>query len=242
MPKTREDYDLDSGLATDFDCTFSAEFGTNTQYVNKVNAGGGNMDPNEVFLNLTMDSPDLDKPVKQSYSIGSGKKWMANKDGSEITSEANPDSHRFNMNSSGGKLVARMFELVGGGDKNKGQDFFIARDMYMTQTGFYNGIMFHMNQEKTKTQSGESNIMLPDKYLGEAKVAAKSTAGVDLDKIVIDLSQGKTDRELKAAAVKNDELKKPENAAYLRDLISGTKLGNLEKDNKLTKGPDGKYI
>ncbi len=236
MPKTREDFGLDSGLQTDYDAVVAASFEPNAQYAAKAGTG------DEPMLKLTMESPDLDKPVVQYYSIGSGKRWKASKDASEITSEANPDSHRFNMNSSAGKLVARMFELVGGGDANKGQDFFIARDCYMTQAGFYAGLKFHMNQEKTKTQSGESNIMLPDKYLGEEKVAAKTPAGVDLDKIVIDNAQGKTDRELKAFAVKNDVLKAPENAAYLRDLISGTKLANLEKEEKITKGPDGKYI
>ena len=241
MPKTREDYELESGMADDFDCTFAVSFEPNPQYAAKAGTG------DEPMLKVTMDSPDLTAPRVQFYSLGSGKQWKASKDASEITSELRPESHRFNMNSSGGKLVSRMFELVGKGDIAKGQDFFIARDSYMTQAAFYNNLMFHMKIEKTTTVSGEGNIMLPNAYLGEAKVSTVNKAptggNTDLEAIVIGLASGKTDRELKTACVKDATLKASENTAYLKNLISGTVLADLEKADKITKDPaTGKYI
>lgn len=254
-PKTMEDMGLDSGLADDFDGAIaSAFFEVNTQYAEIA----GVQDP---MLTLVLDSPDFEDSAEQRYSCGAAKQWQIGRGGQEITSAKTPNSHRFNMSSRAGGLVSRMFELIGNGDKAKGQEFFVARDRYMTEGEFYNGLNFHWKREPMKTVSGESrDILMPMTYLGEVapgntspsaksstaptvSTASTSTTVVadDLDAIVIGIASGKDARGVKIAAMKEEKLKA--NDAYMKDLISGSKLADLEKAGKLTKGPDGeKYI
>ena len=240
---TREDMQLDSGIADDFDGVISeANFEINAQYAAK----SGTQDP---MLTLIVDAPDIEKPVEIRYACGAAKQWEIKENGGELVSGKNPDIRRFNQNSRAGELVDRIFELVGGSDKVKGQDFFINKGFFMTQAGFYTGLNFHWKRESKKTVSGESrDITMPCKYLGEVTVAGKPAAGAAgaadeaLDAIVIEMSSGKTEREIKIAATKNPTLMAAK--SYMTELAStpSRKLVQLEKDNKISKGPDGKYI
>ena len=243
MAKTRQDFELETGLADDFDGAISnAYFGVDARYAEV----SGSSDP---MLTLVLESPDLEQPAQQRYSCGAAKKWQVSNGGQEIVSETRPDSHIFNMSSRAGVLVGRMFELIGNGDKEKGRDFFIGRDHYMTQGDFYTGLNFHWKRQALKTVGGDtSDVLMPERYIGAVKVngaKASATATVDtsaLDSIVIDevVKSGMIEREVKQAAMKNETLKA--NDAYMRDLISGPRLADLEKEGKLTRGPDGKYI
>jgi len=245
MPKTREDFELESGLFDDLDVTFSPDtyFGPPP--------GDYAAFSNEVGLHLVMESPELEKPLDQFYSCGKG--WVVTDNGKGIANEAKPDKHVFIKGSSAGILVEAMIAKAGGDDYEKGAVLFANRDQYMTQSAFYAGLMYHMlRQEVKRTFDKEvkiSKILVPTKFLGEAKGAAgkKAAAGATpssdnavLDKIVTDLAEGKTERELKGAALKVDALKA--NSAYMKDLISGAVLKRLEADGKLSKGPDGKYV
>ena len=243
MVKTREDFDLETGLADDFDGAISeAYFEVNPQYAEI----SGTTDP---MLALVLESPGFDQPVETRYSTGGAKQWQTGRGGQEITSAKSPDSHRYNMNSRAGVLVSRMFELIGNGDKAKGQEFFLRRDHYMTEGAFYIGLNFHWKREKLPTVGGEpKDILMPNKYFGEVSLGKKATAVAGaptddldaLDTIVIDLASGKTEREVKVAAMKNEQLKA--NDTYMKELISGPKLKQLEDAGKLTKGPEGKFI
>ena len=244
MVKTREDYELETGLADDFDGVIAdCFFEVNPQY----SEISGTTDP---MLTLVIESPDLEQPAETRYSCGGAKQWQIGRGGQEITSAKAPDSHRFNMNSRAGVLVSRLFTLVGNGNRAKGQDFFIARDRYMTEGTFYTGLNCHWKREPLKTVGGETrDVLMPDKYLGEVssdKGVSRAAAGVavaptdDLDEIVVGMVAGKTDREVKMTAMKEDKLKG--NDAYMKELISGPKLKQLEDAGKIGKGPDGKYI
>ena len=241
MVKTREDYELETGLADDFDgVIIDGFFEVNPQY----SEISGTTDP---MLTLAIESPDLEQPAETRYSCGGAKQWQIGRGGQEITSARNPDSHRFNMSSRAGVLVSRLFSLVGNGDKAKGQDFFIARDRYMTEGAFYIGLNCHWKREPLKTVGGEPrDVLMPDKYLGEVSPGKKAASTVaeapteDLDDIVIGLASGKTEREVKMKAMKEDKLKA--NEVYMRELISGNKLEQLEDAGKIAKGPDGKFI
>jgi len=239
--KTREDYELESGLADDFDGVITDayfEVNPNPEYVAKAGEEPG--------LALIIESPDLDQPVHQWYSCGAAKQWQIGRGGQEITSAVRPDSHRFNMNSKGGVLVSRMFEIIGNGDRGKGQDFFIKRDRYMTEGAFYIGLNFHWLNKPAKMMGTDMPVLSPVAYLGEVSPGKPSKATItgvpteDLDTIVIELVSGKTEREVKMAAMKEDGLKA--NDAYMKELISGPKLKQLEDADKITRGPDGKYI
>ncbi len=249
MSKTREDFELETGLFDDLDGVIANVFfgppsGDYSALSGTADAG----------LYLVIETPDLEKPMEQFYSLGAKKAWKVTDNGEAVVSEAKPDSHAFNTSSRGGALVQRMMSLIGNGDMDKGKEFFIARDCYMTQKGFYTGLNFHWKREPLKTVGGESrDVLLPNKYLGEVKTAAgakgptgtgtTSTPSGDatvLDNIVIGLAEGKTERELKQAALKNDALKA--NSAYMKDLISGAILKKLETDGKLSKGPENKYV
>ena len=116
----------------------------------------------------------------------------------------------------------------------------------MTQGGFYEGLNFHWNLKTMTYKIGEKTIvnqvMLPTKFNGASVVvSAPATTKVDdLDVVVIELSAGRTDRELKQAVIRDERFKGKD--AYLKELINGPRLANLEKEGKLTKGPDGKFI
>lgn len=250
MPKTLDDFQLESGLKDDFDGTITADtyFGApRKEYADKAAVSGGTLDP--VLQLVILPDGDGEEPITQQYSLGPGKQWQVVKDGREIVSAKSPDSHRFNMSSRGGELVSKMFELAGSGDKVKGQEFFIKRDAYMTEVGFYAGLRYHFKVEKKPTVGGEpSNVLLPNKFLGEGKAVttgkteSKSTGGDTsaLNQLLIDNAGGKTDKELKQWALKNDVLKA--NSAYMKDVISGKKLKEMEDAGQMFKDSDGKYV
>ena len=234
MPKLKEgDLEPESGLADDVDAAIvSVRFDVRREYEEK----SGSSDP---MLLLMLQGPELDQPIEQAYSIGGVKRWEAQSGGRVVVSAKQPDSHRWNAKSRAGELVERMFALIGGGDRKKGQEFFRARDHYMTEADFYTGLNFHWKREKKSTVGGEEReILMPVAYLGEVKatagVAAPSLSDAT-DKLVV-LAVGKTEREVKAALLKEPDLR--DNTALLNEVFNKNLLGRLEVEGRLAKEGD----
>jgi len=250
MPKTREDFQPDVGAFLDnvSGDIVDAEFDIATgDYADKVMMGDASAKP-PVVVKLTIESPEMERPVTQSYSVGSQEIWKILDNGKAIQNMKNPDRHLFRKGSRAWALVEAMMTTVGDGNLEKGQDFFIKRDTYMTQSDFYTGLSFHWATKSLETVAGgKTNTPLPEKFLGEAKpvVKTKEKAAVvedeELDALIVANATDKTDRELKSFAVRNPEIKK--NNIYMKAIVSGKKLKQLEDAGLLTKDPDSqRYI
>ena len=238
MPKTLHDYELSFGLVSDFDGEITAaEFGVNANYAE---AAGKDIPG----LTITIDSPDLGQEMSQFYSIGDPEKWEISDDGTEVTFTPKPDAHRFNMNSRGGQLVSAMFESAGGGDKKKGQEFFLKRDFWMTQAGFFVGTNWHWERVEMKNplqpDRAPSSVLVPVALLSETKkTGSKVKGGADDADIarIIELAEGKTERELKQAVV-NEFKGKP----IVNEVLNKGLIKKLVDSAKLALGPDGKFV
>ena len=241
MP-SREDWELESGLADDFDGTIvDSWFEINKDYVLKA----GKEIP---MLYLRIETPDLDQAVSQGWSCGEAKQWEIAGGDKSITSRTRPDSKVFNMNARAGQLVGRMISLIGDGDKGKGQDFFSKRG-FMTEAATYVGLNFHWNREKLPTvgEGAPSEVLLPTAYLGEVVGAAKATAAkaaaADGDftehyTALIELAIGLTPAELKRALL-SSELK--EVPGLMPQIFNKGLLDKLEAEGLLEKDAAGKY-
>ena len=77
---------------------------------------------------------------------------------------------------------------------------------------------------------------------GATATAAPPGAGTtELDQILVDNSTGKTDTELKTFAVRNPMIKS--NDAYMKSIVSGAKLKELEANGSIIKDPaTGRYL
>jgi len=247
-PKTREDFMPDVGGFLDnmsgdiVDVTFELASG---KYADQVMSGGGSAKP-PVMMKLTIEAPDLERPAEQSYSIGSSEVWDIAADGKSVTGAKNPDRKSFRKGSSGWTLVEAMITAAGDGDFDKGQDFFIKRDAYMTEAKFYEGTSWHWATREITYNIGDkvikSNPPLPEKLLGTAGSAASAAEAEDttaLDLVIVELAIGKTEMELKKAAIQNPEIKA--NSKYLQGVVSGKKIKELEGNGLLTKDGSGKY-
>ena len=199
-----------------------------------------------IGVTLTIESPGLERPLEQWFSIGGSDNWEISSDGREVTNIKHPDRHAFRKGSRGWDLVEAMAKAESGGSVEEGQELWAKKDKpYMTQAAFYIGGNYHwMRKALPKVGGGTTDVPLPETFLGEVKgkAAPVSVAGTDeLDKVVIGLvQQGMTERDVKTAAARNEELKK--NAAYMALVISGNKLEELEKAGKITKAPDKTYV
>ena len=247
MTKTREDFKPDVGGFLDgvsgdiVDAEFAIASG---QYADKVMLGDAGATP-PVVLTLTVESPGFEKPINQSFSVGAQDQWEIAADGKSVTNK-NPDKRSFRRGSRAMDLVEAMITAVGDGDVAKGQDFFIKRDHYMTEAGFYIGTSWDWVRKNMPTVSGTPTpVPLPVKMLGETivkgKPATKKAEAVEddaLDKILTDNASGKKENELKSFAVRNVEIKK--NEVYMRAVVSGKKLKELEDSGSLTMDPTTK--
>ena len=253
MPKSREDFLPDAGGFLDnvdgaiVDAMFAIASG---DYADKVMLGKADAKP-PVVLTLTVESPDLERPANQSYSVGSQDIWDIIDGGKAIVNKKSPDKHTFRKGSRATALVEAMATVLGGGDMEKGQEVFVKRDHYMTEAVFYTGFNFHWASKQLETVGGKkTSVPLPETYLGAAEPAkgkvTKASAGPavendELDQILIDNSPGKDDRGLKSFAVRDASIKADE--AYMKAVVSGKKLKELEEAGKLTKDPTtGLYL
>ena len=235
-----EDFDLDSGLANDFDAAITDVWfdKPSEQYAAK---SGGASDPRTY---LKLESSDLTAPIEQSYSTGTARQWQVVKNGAELVSGKDANLHRFVSNSRTGTLVERMITLIGKGDKKKGQEFFIQRGYFMTQREFYVGLNFHWMREKQPTLDGESEVLLPVAYLGEVAVKAKdatpsASASSDEDTAdLIALAIGKTEQQIKRTVVTDPAFKGKD--SLKRAVLNQGLLAELVKQGKLAL-VDGKY-
>ena len=263
MVKTKEDFLPDVGGFLDGipgDVTEAIFEIASGKYADQVALGGDGKKP-PIVLTITVDSPDRDKPILQSYSVGDQSLWDIAPDGSFITNVKNPDKHTFRDGSMAMELVKGYAEAIGDGDMEKGQEYFAKRDFYMTEAAFYIGLSFDWAVKTiTRVIAGKSVTSkppVPEKFLGETagivRAGGSASAGntkasdateVDvaaLDKIITDNAGGKTDRELKAFAVENAEIKA--NDGYMKSIVSGKHLTELETSGGLTKDPsNGTYI
>ncbi len=257
MVKTRDDFMPDAGAFLDNvdGDIIGAEFEIATgDYADKVMMGGTDA-KQSVGVLLTIESPEMEKPATQFYSIGSAELWEVVDNGKAIRNTKNPDKHSFRKGSIAWTLAEAMFLAAGNGDIGKGQDILgVKRDKYMTEADFYIGTSWHWTA-KTVTSNIQgktviSNPRVPEKFLGEAKPSTKSKTAPKiaeavedetLDKLIVANAPDKTERELKSFAVRNPDIKK--NDAYMKDIVSGKKLKQLEEAGKLTKNPDTeKYL
>jgi len=249
MVKTREDYEptvtgiLDGSEGVIVD----AYLGPNPRPEYRAVAG------DSPGLTLIIESPGLERPVEQWYSVGGIDAWGISKDGQAIVNIKKPDVHRFNKNSRAWDLVEAIAIAIGEGDKGKGQDFFIKRGPNMTEAKFYIGLNFVWEQKTLSTVGdGKSNIPLPTKFLGEVssvKSVAKASAAVteappeEVIAKILALAPGKDAKGLKQAVLaarKSGEIEVTD--TLMRELVSGPLLANLEKDGKLMVDSDGSYL
>jgi len=252
-PKTREDFAPDIGGFLDnvdgdiVDAVFEIASG---KYADQVMMGGSDAKP-PIVITLTVESPALEKPANQSYSVGSSNIWEI-VDGGKAIVHTSPDKHSFRKGSIAWHLVEAMMNAAGGGDLDKGQEFFVNRDHYMTEVEFFTGLSYHWAVTEIKTEIGKGHTVishppLPEVFLGEmtGKAGKAGKAGTpdtdELDTILIANASGKTDKELKSFAVRNADIKK--NDVYMKAVVSGKKLKELEDKGDLTKDPDtGMYL
>jgi len=254
MPKTRDDFLPDFGGFLDgvpgdiIDANFAVASG---DYADKAMATG-TTDDLPIMLQLTIESPNLDKPAIQGFSIGKQEQWEIQDNGKTLVNKKNPDKHTFRDSSMAMALVKAMAEAMGNGNIEKGQDMFAKRDHYMTEAAFYTGLSFDWEVKVITRDIGGKQVTskppLPVNFLGETAVKtaskpAEAPAGNktvantgDLDKILISNSAGKTEKELKAFAVKDTAIKSDKD--YLKAVISGAKLKELEEAGSLIKDPD----
>ncbi len=278
--KSREDYAPDIGGFLDgidgdiVDVKFAIATG---EYADKIMMGGGDAKPPVVMI-ITVESPELEKPAVQSFSVGSSELWEVSDDEKSIKNVKNPDKHGFRKGSRAYSLIESMFLSVGGAspedieevltdtksgkkllaEMEKGQDFFIKRDAYMTEAKFAEGLSFSWATMKlpTAVEGKTSNAPFAVKFLGDKKVAVKgkaapakvekkadttSSATDVLDAILAENASGLTDTGIKGFAVRNPEIKK--DTAYLKAVVSGEVLKRLENSGKIVKDPEtGKFI
>ena len=256
MPKTKEDFQPDTSGGfldgSDGDIVAAEFVEASEDYAKKMATGGASEAP-AIGLNLTIESPDLQQPLEQWFSIGSGDVWEIKDGGKEIVNTKHPDRHSFRGGKRpcrGSSLVEAMAKAIGDGNVDKGQEFFIKRDRYMTEKGFYVGLSFDWGRFTLPTakEGTTSDVPLPVAFLGEASGGkpAKAEATVDteaIEKLVIDIVQGKTEREVKSELIRKHKNDIPE--AYMKELVSGNGLKKLEEEGKITKdaeGADGKYL
>lgn len=275
MAKSREDYapDIGGGFLDNVDVDITkVSFAVATgEYADKILMGGGDQKPPVVMI-VMFEGPELEKPREQSFSVGSSELWEVSEDGSFITNKKDSTKHGFRKGSRAYSLIEAMFLAVGGASEEdiievftnpkvkknvqaeleKGQDFFIKRDAYMTEAKFAEGLSFHMVSMKLPTVEGKepSSVPLPVKFLGDKKQSKGKTAPVGkkavstndaLDKIIIEAASGKTDKEMKVFAVRNDVVKK--DTTYLKGVVDGSVLKRLEDAGSITKDPEsGKFL
>ena len=239
-----EDFELGSGLLDDFDGVVEdAWFAPPRQeYIDRT---GGEPTP---FLHLSIVSPDADQPIEQVYSIGTARQWQVERDGKEVVSGKKPDYHNFVANSRGGELVGRIIELAGGGDKAKGVQAVKERGFLMTEAEFFVGLNAHWERESRLTVGGDTrDILLPTAIHGFGEAEAVATPGAaglpfsdeEIEKLV-GLASGRTEQQLKQQVMRDAGLKK--NKELLNSVFNKNLLKELEAAEKLTRGPDGKYI
>jgi len=246
MGYTREDFELVSGLADDFDGTIiDAKFMGNPEY----DAVSGTSDPQ---VTLTIKADVMDKPFTQQWTCGSAKKWTAMDDGNRVESEATPGLHKFVDSSRAGTLVKRIIKLLGSGDVKKGQDTVIARGFLMTEGGFYKGLSFHWKRESMETVGKEvKDVLMPVALISAPKSAPASKAKKEEEptkvnataiEFIVGKAEGKTARELKAAVVKELDKNTSGYDGIMTGVLSGSLFNEMVTDGLLTVGPDGKYL
>ena len=239
-----EDFDLASGLMDDFDAEVTdAWFAPPRQeYIDR---SGGDTTP---FLNLKLESPDLDQPIEQVWSTGSAKNWQVQRNGREIVSSKSPDLHQFASASRAGGLVDRIITLAGEGDRAKGVQIVRSKGYLMTEAEFYIGLSCHWEREQMPTVSGETrDVLMPTALLGigDSDVAGSVTApsapafGDEEIAALVTLASGKTEQQLKQQVMRS-ELKG--NKDLLNAIFNKGLLTAMETEGTLVKSPDGKYI
>jgi len=257
MPRTREDFIpapaggfLDGATAEITDAFFDIASG---EYADAILMGGDSKTKPSVVLKVVIESPDLEKPAEQQFSVGSQDIWEVSDDGKSITNIKKPDSELFLESCMAASLVNALAEALGGGDMEKGQDVFMKRDIPMTNASFYLGLgTFDWEVKEIKRMIGKREVIsrppLPVRLVNEpvkrttaARSASKAAAPVavennELDQIIIDNAAGKTETELKQFAVKVQEIK--DNKTYMTSVVRGGKLEELENAGKIMKDPD----
>lgn len=244
MPRVMrdEDFDLPSGFADDFDAVVAdAWFGPpREEYSRKA---GGIAEP---FLHMKLEGTDLDKPIDQAWSTGAARQWQIARDGKEVISGKNADTHTFMASSRAGELVSRVLMLVGEGDKAKGVQMLKERGYFMTEAEFYIGLRAHWNLVKLATVGGEErDVLMPTAFSGfmdSAGPAAVKPPALYTEselEVLVSLASGKTEQQVKQQVMRST-LK--DNKILLNEIFNKNLLKTLENEGTLTRSPDGKFI
>jgi hypothetical protein len=249
---TREDFEPTVGFLDDFDAAISPK-----SYFGKPPEKYESTEP---VFHLILDGETLDEPEDKTYSIGKG--WQVQNNGRSVVNSKAPDIHRFNVKARVMLLFERMCMLIGGGDKQKGQDFFVKRGIPMTDADCYAGLNFHWKNEKVKLEEFEGSnapapgkqkktevdVLLPSSYLGEGtgKAATQTTTGGTatappadvkaLDDEVVKLAPEKTVKELKQACAKVEAIRT--NKPYMGTVLNEQLLfARLEAEGRIMLDP-----
>ena len=252
---TREDFEPTVGFLDDFDAAISPK-----SYFGKPPE---KYESSEPVFHLILDGETLDEPEDKTFSIGKG--WQVQNNGRSVVNSKAPDVHRFNIKARIMLLFDRMCMLIGGGDKTKGQDFFVKRGIPMTDADCYAGLNFHWKNEKVKLEDidggtapapgkqkkTEVDVLLPSKYLGEGTGKASAAGGtggaatggteappVDvkaLDDEVVKQAPEKTAKELKRACAKVEMIRT--NKEYMGAVLNGGLFKRLEAEGRIVIDP-----
>ena len=257
---TAEDASPEEGFQTDYrGKTIDAYFGSPpAQYT----AQGFADDP---WLWIVVEDEDGVVQRPEGYTLGAGKKWQITRDGHEVISQKQPDSHRFNRSSKVISLVDAITDLAGKGDKVAGEKaFLIDRHIFMTDAEAYIGIASHWATTETSTPDAEkkTSAILPTDFLTfvggtpapaakAATPATKQTAipaatpasnGIDVDAILA-FADGKTYPDLKKLGMKtwgpngsNTDLD------IMNFILDPANMKALEGQGKLMKDAEGVFV
>lgn len=250
MPLTKADLTLDIGGFLDkvpgdvVEATFEIASG---KYADQVMLGGKDSKP-PLVLTLTIESPELEKPAQQSFSVGNAELWEIIDGGKAVINIKDGDKHRFRQGSMAGTLVEYMMKAVGDGDMDKGQSFFIERGHFMTSADFYTGLAWQWEVQEIKRDIGGREVTsrppLPMKYLGASSSGVASAPAADfdeLDALLIANASGKDEKDLRSWAVRNQAIKA--NTPYMTMIVNGSRVKELEAKGDLTRDPaTGKFI
>lgn len=241
---TRDDFTLDeTGGFDDFagpitDAYFEEMSG---DYTAAMKEGG-----KAIGLTCLVNAPNFQRPVKLgSFSAGSADKWDISKGGKELV--CLKGKAVFHSRANAGIFVRELLLLAGQGNMEKGQDEFIKRGYPMTKANFYIGLdsrwlrkQFPNPVDPAKTIS----VQVPTDYLkfgaGAPKPEEKTKGLEEAVADIIILSFGKDVTELKSAIVDNEKLRA--NSDLMVAVFNKGLLDELEKQGKLKKGADGKYV
>jgi len=158
---TREDFELESGLPTDFDATITRSwFGFKPEY----------QKGETPLLLLDLEGPEIE-PTNVAFSLGEG--WKIIDGGSRVE---HPKKKRFVMTSMIGHLIDRVVNKIGIELWERG---------YPNEADIWTGLAFHWMREEIsypgllEGKGGKTSHLMPTDYLPDFKVGEAAAPAVE---------------------------------------------------------------